>query len=132
MKIWRWWYHLYRGISLTDGVKQMFFFSREWSLYWLTVFSISWGLCFVMLSNYAFQWKEDVLHMKIPQAISRTTGPNTGLFVLILMYFPCWYQICRQDLIILKLLKLFWKKNLQKLVSFVYLSSAYHAWRRLT
>ncbi len=28
------------------------------------------------------------------KTISRTTGPNTGLFVLILMmHFPCWFQI---------------------------------------
>ncbi len=31
--------------------------------------------------------------MKISQAISRTTGPNKGLFVLILMHFSCWSQI---------------------------------------
>ena len=29
------------------------------------------------------QWKENVLIMKILQAISRTTGPNIGMFVLI-------------------------------------------------
>ena len=35
-----------------------------------------------------FQWKEDVLFGKMLQAISRTTGPNIGLFVFILMHFP--------------------------------------------
>ncbi len=34
-----------------------------------------------------FQWKEDVLFMKISQVISRTAGPNIGLFGLILMRF---------------------------------------------
>ena len=31
--------------------------------------------------------------MKISHAISRTTGPNIGFFVFILMHFPCWIQI---------------------------------------
>ena len=34
------------------------------------------------------------LFMKICQAISKSTGPNIGLFVLILMYFVCLFQIC--------------------------------------
>ncbi len=34
------------------------------------------------------QWK-GALFVIIPQAISRTTGPNIGLIVLILMHFPC-------------------------------------------
>ncbi len=31
--------------------------------------------------------------MKNTQAISRTTGPNMGLFILILMHFPCWFNM---------------------------------------
>ena len=38
-------------------------------------------------TTYVFQWKEDGLFMKIPQTISRTTGPNIGLFILMLMHF---------------------------------------------
>ena len=34
-------------------------------------------------TNYIFQWKDDVLFIKISNAISRTTGPNIGLFVFI-------------------------------------------------
>ena len=45
-------------------------------------------LIFLMLTM--FQWKEDVLlFVKILQAISRTTRPNIGLYVLLLMHFPC-------------------------------------------
>ncbi len=33
------------------------------------------------------------LVFSIIQVISRTTGPNIDLFVLILMHFPCWFQI---------------------------------------
>ncbi len=54
-----------------------------------------------------FQWKENVLFMKISQAISRTTGPNIGLFVFILMHFSCWCQISLQNLTILKILIFF-------------------------
>ena len=36
---------------------------------------------------------KDVLFTKISQAISRTTSPNIGLFVFILMHFPCSFQI---------------------------------------
>ena len=32
---------------------------------------------------------------------SRTTGPNIGMFILILMYFPCWFQIWPQYLTII-------------------------------
>ncbi len=39
--------------------------------------------------------------MKISQAISRTTGPNTGLFVLFLIHFPCRIQIWTRHLVIL-------------------------------
>ena len=48
--------------------------------------------------------------MKISQAISRTTGPNIGLFVLILMHFSCWFQLWAQNVTIVKFLKIFWKK----------------------
>ena len=37
--------------------------------------------------------------------ISRTTGPNIGMFVLILMHFPCWFQIWIRNVTILKLLE---------------------------
>ena len=47
-------------------------------------------ICFNTLhTNYMFQWKEDILLIKIPQAISRTTGPNIDLFGFILMHFSC-------------------------------------------
>ncbi len=46
--------------------------------------------------------KKYVLHMKISHAISRTTVPNIALFVLILMYVPCWFQILAQYWLILK------------------------------
>ena len=37
--------------------------------------------------------KKKILFMKLAQAISRTTRPNMGLFVLILMHYVCWFQI---------------------------------------
>ena len=46
-----------------------------------------------MHTNNRFQWKPDVEFMKISQIISRTTGLNWNLFVLILMHFSCWFQI---------------------------------------
>ncbi len=46
---------------------------------------------------------------KISQVISRTTGPNIGLFVLILMHFRCWFQICTQKIKILKISKILWR-----------------------
>ncbi len=42
---------------------------------------------------HKFQWSEDVMFVKIQWAISRRTWSNTGLFVLILMHFTCWFQI---------------------------------------
>ncbi len=33
-----------------------------------------------------------VYEKNIPQTVSRITRPNIGLFVLILMHFPCWFQ----------------------------------------
>ena len=44
-------------------------------------------------ANYMYQRNEDALFMKIQQAISRTTSPNIGLFVLILMHFSCHYEL---------------------------------------
>ena len=42
-----------------------------------------------LYSNYKIhgQLKDNALILKIPQAISRTTGPNIGLLGLILMHF---------------------------------------------
>ena len=40
-----------------------------------------------------FQWETHVLFVTISKVISRTTWPNTGLFVLILMHFPCLFQM---------------------------------------
>ena len=37
-------------------------------------------------TNHMFQWKEKVLFVKISQAMSRTTRPNIGLCLLILMH----------------------------------------------
>ena len=56
----------------------------------------------------------DILFPKISQVISRTTGPNIGLFVLILMYFSCWFQIWAQFIIfenITLYLKTHWTKH---------------------
>ena len=47
-------------------------------------------LCQSGTVNYKFQWKKDAMFKKIIRAISRTTGPNIGLFALILMHFSCW------------------------------------------
>ncbi len=44
---------------------------------------------FFLNVNYMFRWKQIVLRMKILQAISRTTGPNIAMFVLILKPFSC-------------------------------------------
>ena len=41
----------------------------------------------MLLMPYTFKRKENILFTKIPQVISRSTGPNTGLFVFILMQF---------------------------------------------
>ncbi len=55
------------------------------------------GLCVMIdMLNHThcrFQWKNGALFMKITQAISRTTRPNIGLFVLILIYIPWRCQI---------------------------------------
>ena len=64
--------------------------------------------------NYVFRWNEDPVLTKISQAISRTTGPNIGMFVLILMHFLCWFQIWSQNMKILK----FWKKFKMKVHGF--------------
>ncbi len=48
---------------------------------------------------------------KISQAFSRTTGPNIGLLILILMHFPCWFQIWVEYLTILKVLGKISRKN---------------------
>ena len=49
--------------------------------------------CNASYSNYV-SCREKKLYscMKISQAISRTTVPNIGLFVLIFMHFLCWCQ----------------------------------------
>ncbi len=79
--------------------------------------------------------KQLVGFMTIPQDISRTTAPNISLFVLILMYSPCWFQIWKQNLTVLNFLKIFFKnhpylisigKALQSVVAF--LSSGVFGW----
>ncbi len=61
----------------------------------------------LILKMYTFQWRENAFFVKFPQTISRTTAPNIGLFVLILMLSPCWYQIWAQNISVLKFLKIF-------------------------
>ena len=51
------------------------------------------------------------MFVKQSQAISRTTGPNIGLFVLILMHFPYWFKIWAHYETILKFLKIFWRND---------------------
>ncbi len=60
-----------------------------------------------------FQWKEDVFVMEISQAISRTTWPNIGLFVFILMHLSRWFQIWSLYVTILSFLNIFFSKNIQ-------------------
>ena len=44
------------------------------------------------IMKWTFQWTEDLSCLWNSQAISRTTGPNIGYFVLNLMHFSCWLQ----------------------------------------
>ena len=64
----------------------------------------------VLHVNFMFLSKEHFLFKKILQAISRTTGPNIGLFGFILMHFPCWFQIWAQYLTMLTFLNFFLQK----------------------
>ncbi len=73
------------------------------ALYVLSVWKIN-----TLYTHYIFQWI-DVLFMKISQAISRTTGPNIGLFVFILMHFSCRFQIWTWKVTVLKFVKNLWK-----------------------
>ena len=59
-------------------------------------------MIFLLYYMYRFQYREDVLFMQIPQAISRTTGPNIGIFVLNLINFQYWFQIWSQYFAIVK------------------------------
>ncbi len=55
--------------------------------------------------------------ISIQQTTSRTTGRNIGLFVLILVHFPCWFQIWTWNVATLTFLKILWNKWICHLVS---------------
>ncbi len=77
---------------------------------WLQIHALTLTSCFYE--------KTDVLFVKIPQTISRTTGPNIGLFILNLMHFSYWFQIWSQLLRIQNFFfKISWKKNKKLTVS---------------
>ena len=81
------------------------------TLFWNTM-GYQTPFCSLFRICYMIQLQENrrnVLFMKISQVISRTTGPNIGLFGLILMHFPCWFQILIQYLTILNFFTIFWK-----------------------
>ncbi len=67
---------------------------------------ICWQCWLMLFILYPFQQKENAWFKKIQEAILRTTGPNIGMFVLILMHFSCRFQIWKWNLQILNCWKL--------------------------